>query len=137
MGETASGDPAHDADARPRGNAGAPGEAGEQGMRWRVGRVLEELHEGRSAGGAVVPELPSSRDHSRRKRGLGAAPKAARGAAKAAHLRAVHPEDRGGSLPAPFSVKTRRMGERTTCPKATGPGAFEHDGVCGKRQKER
>ena len=33
--ETASGDPAHDADARPR-RAGEPGKAGEQGMLWRV-----------------------------------------------------------------------------------------------------
>ena len=122
--EVASGDPAHDANARPGRDGGDPGEAGEQGMLRRVGRVLEELPEGRSGGGAIVPELPSRRDHWRRRRELGATPKAARGAARAARLRAVHPEDGGGSLPAPFSAQTRRTGERMTCPKGNGDKGF-------------
>ena len=88
-------------------------------------------------GGAIIPKLPSRRDHSRRRRGLVATPKAAKGAARATRLRVVHPEDGGGSLPAPFSAETRSMGERMRWPKATGPRAFEHDGVCGKWQKER
>ena len=29
------------------------------------------------------------------------------------------------------------MGERMTCPKATGTWAFEKHGVCEKRQKEQ
>ena len=46
----------------------------ERAMMRRAGRVLDVLDEGRSAGGAISPELPSRRDQSRRRRGLGATP---------------------------------------------------------------
>ncbi len=81
--------------------------------------------------------LPSRRDQSRRRRGLGATPSAAKGAAKAALFRAVHPERGGGSLPAPLPAQTRGVDSQACGRTATGTPAFEHDAGRGKRQKQR
>ena len=106
-------------------SSGAAPNQSDHPLTRRVGRILEELDQGLGAGGAIIPDLPSRRDHSRRRRGRGATPKAAKGAAKAARFRAVHPEDGGGSLPAPVPAQTRGLGERMPCPKGNGDKRFQ------------
>ena len=126
-------------------------------------RRRERAHEAGSGVGGLSPDLPASpsrtapptdaspaswtrrgrgrkpsrRDSSRRRRRLGATLDAARGAAKAARCRAVHPEDGGGSLPAPFSRQNGRTAAKRMGRRPTGTRAFGNRGVCGKRQKQR
>ena len=80
------------------------------GMMGRAGRVLEVLHEDRSAGDAISPELPSRRDQSRRRRGLEATQNMEQPALQAAGFRAVDRSIGGGSLPARLSARRPRVG---------------------------
>ena len=106
----------------------------------RAGRVLEELHEGRSAGGAIVPELPSRRDHSRRRRGLGATPKGGKRCGKSRPFAGRPSGGWRGVAPSPILRANAEHGEEDEVPegqRGQGLSSMTVSAGNGKRSGKR